>query len=59
MIDMSNQLKHLNWLGKILKKEFSFSTILKYLNSIEDKNNDLNIKVIYWKLDYENSPKLS
>jgi len=49
----------LNWLGKILKKKFSFSTIRKYLNSIEDKNYDLNIKVIYWKLDYEHSPKLS
>ena len=59
MIDMSYQLKDLNWLGKILKKKFSFSTIPKYLNSIEDKNNDVNIKVIYWKLDYKNSPKLS
>ena len=56
MIDMSYQLEHLSWLGKILKKKLSFSTIPKYLNSIEDKNNDLNIKVIYWKIDYENSP---
>ena len=36
-----------------------YSIIPKYFHSIKDENNDVNIKVIYWKLDYENNPLLS
>ena len=59
MNDLSYQLEHLYQLVKLLKKKFPYSIIPKYFHSIKDENNDVNIKVIYWKLDYENNPLTS
>ncbi len=59
MNDMSYWLKHLYWLGKFLRKKVPYSIIPKYFHSIKDEENNINIKVIYWKLDFENSTLIS
>ena len=43
------------WLEKFLKKKLPYSIIPKYFYRIKDQDNGVNIKVIYWKLDFENS----
>ena len=44
---------------KFLKKKVLYLIIPKYFQSIKYEDNGVNIKVIYWKLDCENSPLLS
>ena len=40
-------------------KKIQYSIIPKYFHSFKDEENDVNIKVIYWKLDCENSTLIS
>ena len=40
-------------------KKIQYSIIPKYFHSFKDKENYVNIKVIYWKLDCENSTLIS
>ena len=54
MSDISYWLRCLRC-SKKLRKKVTYSIIPKYFNSIKNEDNGVNIKVIYWKLDCENS----
>ena len=50
-----NKVRKFIFTWKVLRKKVPYSIIPKYFHSFENEDDDVNIKVIYWKLDCKNS----